>query len=158
MAKKRKKPRKKDQKVPHANSPGTLPVPPHIINSNESTKEAPPTIKWCRGIGLLSILGGGASMVQPSSFWIGTGFVYLGLLLLAVDLYFEPHLGRMFKIVGWTVAAALLGAFSHFWVFVPAPLGLGANSYPIEFPPGTVIGGIQWRAGAERSSAAHRQD
>ena len=82
------------------------------------------------------------------SFWIGASLIYLGFLLVAIDLWVEPDLhGKTgMRIVGVLAIALFAAAFSWRIVFVKAPLDVMAFTINGTHPPGTTIAGIAWKA------------
>jgi hypothetical protein len=102
-------------------------------------------LRWCREVGLVAILFGGGSMMI-SYFWAGVVLIYAGFILLAVDIRFNPALGRSpilrYGLLG--VVAAFAVGFSFAFVFVSAPLGIEALGLSADFPSRTMIAGIPW--------------
>lgn len=100
---------------------------------------------YFRSIGLVSLVIGGASMMQgPDNFWISVGLIYLGLVLLAIDGFCEAWPKKWVK---WIFSGAILVVifvFSWGWVFVDAPLPVTGMVTNAEYPEGTVLAGINW--------------
>src|SRR2546422_4509923 len=59
----------------------------------------PQLVKYLRGIGIIGLLLGGSGIVftKPILFWWAAGFLWLGLLAWAVDVWFEPNIGRWLR-------------------------------------------------------------
>jgi hypothetical protein len=88
-----------------------------------------------------------AAFVLANWFWVAVTFIYLGFVVLAVDAWLEPELHDKLK---WRIGIVLVllifaGLFSWGIVFVPAPLPASAFITAGEYPPGTVISGINWK-------------
>jgi hypothetical protein len=104
-----------------------------------------PALVWCRSIGLFSVLAGALGMIQQF-FWFSVASVCIGLLLLSVDLYFEPELPRGYKIVGGIIVAACLIWFNLSFVIVSAPLTFNSLASNSDYALGGGPGGIAWRS------------
>jgi hypothetical protein len=130
----------KSSSMPEETSSKTTPKKPR-----KRKAKLPPALVWCRSISLISILAGGFGMMRPQFFWFSVSFVYVGLFLVSVDLYFEPDLTPRFKAVGESVVMAGLIGFSHWFVFVSAPLNFSSLASNINYSNGATPGGIAWR-------------
>jgi hypothetical protein len=107
--------------------------------------KVPAWIVWTRSISAVSVLGGGVGLMTPDYFWFAVCFVYGGLLLLAIDLWFEPQLKKGFKRVGGMIILLLMALFSYKVVFISAPLNIQSLVTVKEYSTGTKIGDIPWR-------------
>ena len=128
-----------------SSTPDETPTKPTAKKARKRKGKLHPTLVWCQSIGLVSILAGGFGMIQARFFWFPVASVYFGLLLIGVDLYFEPDLPSGFKAVcGAVVVAGLIG-FSNCFVFVPAPINFSSLASNIDYSSGAAPGGIAWR-------------
>jgi hypothetical protein len=125
--------------------PGKGPPKPSPKKLRKQKPKLHPALVWCRSIGLFSILAGGLGMLQQF-FWFSVASVCVGLLLLGVDLYFEPELPRGYKIVGGIIVAAGLIWFNLSFVFVSAPLNFKSLVSNSDYALGAAPGGIAWRS------------
>src|SRR5438128_1115436 len=107
-------------------APEESPLKPTPKKPRKRKAKLHPALVWCRSIGLASVLVGGFGIMQPQFFWFSVSLVYVGLLILCVDLYFEPELPRKFKAVGLAIAVVGLIWFSIRFVFVSAPLNFNS--------------------------------
>lgn len=80
-------------------------------------------------------------------FWVGVTAIYLGFVLLALDVWFEPDFGDRWKTKGIIWGAILIAVIAFSWgiVFVEGPLPVSAFVTDGEYPTGTVIAGISWK-------------
>src|ERR1700682_5240257 len=115
------------------------------IRKRKPKPKVPAWLVWARSIGAVSVLGGGVGLMQPQYFWWGVGFVYAGVLLLVVDLWYEPQLKRRFKFIGEGILAVVIVLFSWKAVFISAPLNIATLATTIEYSSGTKIADIPWR-------------
>jgi hypothetical protein len=81
-------------------------------------------------------------MIDPDLFWLFASFVYLGFLLLMIDVCLEPEMPKRLKFLLVPLLAIGVLAFSKYWVFVPGPLEYQVTVNPIN--PLKVPGGINW--------------
>ncbi len=109
-----------------------------------SKPKVPNWIKWTRGVSAFSVLAGGFGLMQPQYFWLAVFFIYGGLVLLGLDLWYEPELKQKFKLVGEGVILVGIVMFSWQVVFVSLPLKLISQTPKFEIPSGTNISGITW--------------
>lgn len=97
-------------------------------------------------------LGGGISIVTlcaliPSHYyWWSVGLIYLGLLVLLIDLVFQKW-QLPGKVLGCIVLVILVALYSHFVVFADAPLDVLTNSTWGNYDVGKPINGINWEPG-----------
>jgi hypothetical protein len=96
-----------------------------------------------------SLIIGGSGLMVGIYFWVSSGGVCLGLLILIIDPWLEPAL-RVYS-RWWRVGFCLpfvicLLAFAYFIVFLPSPLAIRARDYNQDYPPATTIGGIEWKS------------
>src|SRR5229473_120560 len=125
--------------------PEESPPKPTPKNPRKRKAKLHPALVWCRSIGLISVLAGGLGMMQQF-FWFSVASVYVGLLLLGVDLYFEPELPRGYKTFGEIIVAAGLMWFNLSFVFVSAPLSFNSLASNSDYALGAAPGGIAWRS------------
>jgi hypothetical protein len=107
-------------------------------------------VGWVRTAGIAAVLFGlGPAMIQPTtgSWLIGVAVVYGGLLILALDPWFESRLDgfRKTRIGISIVMGSVIAAFSYFYVFAPAPIGLSATSMGAPYSDSPVIAGIVFK-------------
>jgi hypothetical protein len=107
-------------------------------------KQLHPLLAWCRGIGLFGVLCGGLGVMQPQFFWLSVGLVFAGLLLFAVDLYFESGISKNIKIIGCSLIVVIMALFAERVVFVPAPLPLNTLVSDFDYTPNLGPAGIAW--------------
>lgn len=121
-----------------------------------------PAVVWSRSVSMASICFGGLGFLTVH-FWWAVGLVYIGVLLLSLDLYLEPWFKEhaWFRVVGLSGLLVVLSAFSFGVAFAAEPLHIMAQLRPDEYAPDTVIGGIPWRSQfadvrlVVRNSSAH---
>jgi hypothetical protein len=106
-----------------------------------------PFIKWMRTAVLAGFLVGLGGLFLTEWFWLAVAIIYVGFLVLLVDLWFEPELTNNWKIGIAVVIVALIMVFSWTIVIVPAPLTMEAIITDAAYPPGTDIHGIIWKKG-----------
>lgn len=102
-------------------------------------------LSYVRTSGIVSLMLGGASMMQGPDFFVWTVWlVYTGLALLALDALLEewPHVWVKYIFVGVVLTVTCL--FSWGWVFIDTPLHVTGMVNSAEYPEGTVIAGIDW--------------
>jgi len=104
-----------------------------------------PALVWLLRIGGSTLLFGGLGMIRPQFFPLAVFFVYLGLAVLALDLYVESGLLTVFKIFGWVVISATAIWFSIAVVFVPAPVSIFTLTTPFNYPENKGPANIDWR-------------
>lgn len=106
-----------------------------------------PILKWLRGAGIAAEFFGWGGLLLAWWFWPAVVVIYLGFVLLSLDLWFEPDLRKtpLWRIGGITLMVLFAVAFSLGIVFVNAPLGVSAMMTDAEYPAGTVIAGIAWK-------------
>lgn len=104
---------------------------------------------WLRAIGFGSTVLGGVVLTQtPEFFHYSVGLVYIGIVLIGLDLYFEPFFERLklyAKIAIGLIFVIVVAGFSKAVVFVKSPLDVSAFMTDAEYPAGEVIAGIKWR-------------
>lgn len=105
-----------------------------------------PALAWFRSVGCISLLAGGFGMTQARFFWWSVVLLYSGLVLLGLDLFFEPKVSRRFKIIGEVIILATLVAFSVEMVFVSAPIGCASILSYTDYSNGGAPGGIEWKS------------
>jgi len=133
-------------------------------SSDKSTpaRKSPSWLAYLLEIGAFSIVFGGGTLMWQN-FVIGTSCVYVGLLLLALDLYFRLRDRRGWK-SKWPILFPLLLAilFTYYWTLKPAPLYLAALDFGKGIPDADgKIGGISWKDGfyeIQLSVANHTDD
>ncbi len=105
-------------------------------------------VKWTRAAGLGAEIFGWGGLMLAGWFWPAVGLVYLGFVLLAVDLWLEPELRtRLWWRVGGITAVVLCAlGFSIAFVFVSARLPISGIITDGEYPAGTKISGIEWKS------------
>lgn len=82
-----------------------------------------------------------------SHFWFGVVFIYLGLLLCCLECCYEPWFLRRSHWVWLAVMGTIIAGITTFSIMVPlarAPLDVLAHIRAGEYPPGTVMAGIEW--------------
>src|SRR2546425_2115913 len=124
---------------------------PHVEASETASATEMPlprSVKYLRGIGIIGLLLGGSGIVftTPILFWWAAGFLWLGLLAWAVDVWFEPNIGRWLRWGGMALILILCSAFTFGIAFYPAPLNVITTSYEGLYKPGESIYGIKWDA------------
>ena len=106
-----------------------------------------PIIRWVRAAGIAAEVFGWAALMVADYFWTGVTLIYLGFLLLILDLWFDPELSK--KIISkFAVSFALLVAATFFTravVLADAPLEVTAIPTNADYPPDTKIAGINFR-------------
>jgi hypothetical protein len=103
-------------------------------------------IAYIRSTGFVSLLIGGASMMQqPEYYWLAVSLVYIGLTALALDAFFEKWRKVWMRWLAITAVILIILAFSWIWVFVEAPIDVVAMAINAEYPPDYSVGGIKWR-------------
>src|SRR5436309_828128 len=114
-------------------------------NRRLSKKKIPAWLKWLRGISCISIFAGGFGLMsQPELFWYSVIAICGGLVLVIVDLYLEPGVGKKFKVtVGAAISIALV-VFVWRVVLASAPLKILMLSDNNVYAHGTKVSGIQW--------------
>src|SRR5258707_10234414 len=104
--------------------------PTVVLRKAKSPHPRHPIFTWSRGIGVPALLLGigGSSLMQPPYFWLAVGFVSLGLILLAIDLYSEAWFTKhtRLRLVALVLVACLGLWFTKEVVFLAAPLNLHA--------------------------------
>jgi hypothetical protein len=103
-------------------------------------------VKWLRAAGVAAQLLGWGGLMLADWFWVGAIFIYLGFLLLAVDVAFEPGFRGKWK-QKWVIwISILIAAIVFTWgvVWVDGPLPIFAMATDGEYPSGTEIAGIKW--------------
>jgi hypothetical protein len=104
---------------------------------------------WIKAIGIGSTVLGGIVLTQtPELFYYCVSAVYIGIVLIGLDLCFEPFIKRWkltSKIITGAFFAGVLTVFSYAVVFVESPLAVSAMMTDAEYPAGTTIAGIAWR-------------
>jgi hypothetical protein len=120
-----------------------IPDPPRP--PKKVTRTTHPALLWGRGIGISSLCIGGAGIVTEY-FWWSSGLIYTGLLLIGVDLYFEPWFAERWprRTIGISTVALLISLFSFGVVFTPAPLIASVDTITVPHFPGSSFGGIRW--------------
>jgi len=122
---------------------------PHVEASETASATEMPlprSVKYLRGIGIIGLLLGGRGIVftTPILFWWAAGFLWLGLLAWAADVWFEPNIGRWLRWVGMALIVLLCSAFTFGIAFYPARLQVVATSHEGKYKSGEVIYGITW--------------
>jgi hypothetical protein len=98
-----------------------------------------------RAAGLAAELFGWGGLLLTDSFWPGIFCVYVGFVLLATDLWFEPQIQRGWRIAGVAIISVLGTLFSLGIVFISVPLHVQAIAESGQHPAGTVVAGIPWK-------------
>jgi hypothetical protein len=106
-----------------------------------------PIYRWIRATGIGSEAFGWGSLMLAGQFVIGAALIYLGFLLLAIDLWVEPDLrGKtVWRVVFTGFIVLLAAAFSWGMVFVDDALDVSGLVTDAEYAQGTKISGVAWR-------------
>lgn len=99
-----------------------------------------------RLVGSASLLIGAASIMTGISFWAWVVCLYLGMLILVADPWFEPSLKER-HVMRWVVSGLFflaLPVVSFFVIFVSSPLKVDFTGDPGDYPKGQRIGDITW--------------
>jgi hypothetical protein len=112
---------------------------------HQRKRQLPKVVKYLRGTSVACTLIGGVGMMQPDLFALGAGSVYLGLFLLAIDVFYEPDFRWRGKVFGIALLAVVALLFTKYFLLTPAPLNVSAVATVAEFPADTKIAGIEWR-------------
>ena len=106
----------------------------------------PQLVVWILRLGWLTIILGGLTMTRPQWFQLSVFLVYIGLLMLGLELYFEPALRRWpLRIGGWLLILAAMVWYSIAIVFVSAPLSLYTMMTTFNYTEDSGPAGIRWR-------------
>jgi len=102
-------------------------------------------LRYIRGTGIIALLLGGIGLIM-TYFELSVALVYFGLLLLGIDIYFEPTLKRhkLIHSIGLGIVGPAILLFTSFIVFVPGHLDIHIMSDVYNYPDGTIINGIKW--------------
>lgn len=104
--------------------------------------------QYTKRIGLsLALVASAFSLLTPAYFWVGVGLFYVGVVLLGIDICSENFFKNWSSSqkVAFAIAYLLiLGLFSRFWLFRPAPVEIRAISTVPIYGPGSVVNGIEW--------------
>jgi hypothetical protein len=107
-------------------------------------KKSTHPVAWLRAIGGSSICFGGIGMIpDPKYFWLAVGVVYLGFVVLILDLFLET-MGRRWKVGFFFLIFIVMAVFTSVFVLVKAPLFVWVLCTDADQPKGTT-GNIQWR-------------
>ncbi|MGH7047750.1 MAG: hypothetical protein ACREE2_15325 [Stellaceae bacterium] len=104
-------------------------------------------MKWMRGVGITGVLIGLGGILFGEWFWPVVVLIYISLLAILIDVWFEPELVWKWKIGATAGTIALAAFFSWGIVFVRAPLPVTAMITDAGYPSGTNIHGIVWKTG-----------
>ena len=101
-----------------------------------------PILKWIRGTGVVSELFGWGVFVLTSWFWPAVTIIYLGVLLIVADLWFEPSLRPhvWWRIGGVALIIASSLAFAFGVIFVSAPVECSGDWIDAQYPDGNCHG------------------
>jgi hypothetical protein len=90
----------------------------------------------------------GITLMLASVFNAGAIVLYVGLLAIPVDFWFEPFFAKLklhTRFIFLLIYVLAISIVSWEWVFVPAHFELSANSVVPHYGPGSRIDGIPWR-------------
>lgn len=122
--------------------------PRATVLGGAATSEPPAFLVWLRGVGAGGTLLGGLGFFQdPRFFWSAVAVFYAGLLITAVDLFFEPFFRRWSRVLRAGVCLLIAGAafwFGQAIVAVETPLVVFASSHG-GYLAGTEARNITWR-------------
>ena len=95
----------------------------------------------------LGISGIGVGLMTAAHFYLGIFLLYLGLLLIAVDVAYEKFFlnwSSKVKIFSGVCYVLVISAVSYLWIFTSAPLSVFASSRVDVYGAGTELHGIKW--------------
>lgn len=112
------------------------------LSLQEKTETMHP-VKYLRVTGIASLLLGGGLAVIFAFFWTGVGFIYLGAIILAADIYSQPWNWK------WKLAVMLMPILIvllvSIWISESAPLNIQMIRHYGNYKEDEVIGGITWK-------------
>ena len=113
--------------------------------SAQTTSEA---WQYSKRIGLaLALVASGFTLLTPAYFWIGVALFYGGVAFLAVDICTENFFrswSTTRRIAFAITFLLVIGLFSRYWLFRPAPIEIRATSIVPIYGPDSVVNGIKW--------------
>jgi hypothetical protein len=130
----------------HPPQPVPVPAPDPPVTPLESRPKLLEYLIVRMGVPL-GIVGVGVGLMTAAYFYAGIFLLYLGLLLVAVDIAFEKFFVKWpagLKALSGIVYVLAIAAASYFWIFTSAPLSVFANSSVDVYGPGTELHGIKW--------------
>jgi hypothetical protein len=102
------------------------------------------TVVYLRSVGGgLSLLGFIGVFPFPQLYWWCIGAFYLGLILLTIEAFLENWM-LIFRLIVSSVWLAIGLIFTLGFVAVKAPVSVAVWESAAKYPPGTVLGDIQW--------------
>lgn len=108
----------------------------------ETSPQSP--IKYIRAVGLAGLLIGVGMTLASEYYWAAISFVLLGLVCIAVDVYFESW-NKHWKMVGWLLLAGLASPIVWQSFFAKDLLVVDLSSDLANYKNGESIGGLSWR-------------
>jgi hypothetical protein len=101
-------------------------------------------VTYLRSIGGVAFLFGVGGIILSTYYWFAVATVYIGLVIIFIDLWIERNLPVPWK-VGFSITLWALGICgSILYIFPSAPLEIQMIRHRGDFPEGETIGGISW--------------
>ena len=113
--------------------------------SHKAKADTRAILTYFRAAGIGSFFFGLGTLFVAGWYWVGVGLIYATFLLIAADLWFEPTLNLLWRVLGILVVCLGIIAFSFVFVFVSAELPVAAYMTDGEYADGTDISGIAWK-------------